>query len=351
MPKEPNASSSSKSPRKTATANQPTSPKRNTRAKKEDLKAWVTYRANNVWQWEGTEPFRHPQGVATRTAKDARVFEDVHPRLTVDDLATIPYEERQNPTTNNTMKLYAVKDLRNLIQLRASFLKIEHHPPSSPFPSSSMPRIVVFTPNPNDPLVLRDTKPGAIINHDYQPLQCDPGLEEIVWDGEHVPLDIGVSHTEACLLYCLDRQDIEDLAAASRFLDLKTVAVRALKVHGGFQRHNEIVVQRRRRQKATIEAAFAASHDSDAGRAQDNHLSKEVHESLRRWSDHDNHIEPAKRSQEEQLRRRRTVKQYAPVAYLDRVGDDFVSNHEWYHGKLLLWEDDLELPDPATAST
>ena len=40
----------------------------------------------------------------------------------------------------------------------------------------------------------------------------------------------------------LKPEDLEDLTAVSRWLDLKTVAVRALRVHGGLRRHNEMYV-------------------------------------------------------------------------------------------------------------
>ena len=40
----------------------------------------------------------------------------------------------------------------------------------------------------------------------------------------------------------LKAEDLEDLTAVSRWLDLKTVAVRALRIHGGLRRHNEMYV-------------------------------------------------------------------------------------------------------------
>lgn len=127
----------------------------------------------------------------------------------------------------------------------------------------SKKRAVVVAARRPDPVMDRFSPiPPPIKEHDYTPPENasanDPQPENIVWSGEHVTCNVTIQ--DACLLYCvsgfrhasgsrqtsdphvkLERADLVDLCDGNRvWLDIKTVAIRALREHGGLTAHNAL---------------------------------------------------------------------------------------------------------------
>ncbi|KAI3607852.1 hypothetical protein WG66_005178 [Moniliophthora roreri] len=66
----------------------------------------------------------------------------------------------------------------------------------------------------------------------------DPKPEGIIWE-EHVWGDSGIELQDAFVLM-LEPEDLKVLTGASRWLDIKSVSICALEVHGGLTKHNQI---------------------------------------------------------------------------------------------------------------
>ena len=169
--------------------------------------------------------------------------------LSPDELKTLPYETRPTGQANrNDMKLFDKGAVKMLALRKAEVMQMELPPPLPTFELGSFWDRV------------RPAKPPVQIL-DYVPpkyARADPPAETIVWKGELVQCP--VSPQDACTLYGVRLQtprcmpptasslqhfvqlfpnDIEDLAEKSNWLDIGTVARRALTVHGGFIKHNE----------------------------------------------------------------------------------------------------------------
>jgi len=171
-----------------------------------------------------------------------------------------------------------------------------------------------------------------IKDHDYVPPDNtspdDPPPEAIVWQGEHVTCNVTI--WDACMLYCLERGDLADLCTEGRmWLDIKTVAVRALRKHGGFTAHKSRIIERRQAEYDYMVEHNLKEHDK---------LSPGLTDFMREMTDGYmgsygsslSREEQKKRDDEEKDRRRRQVKQYAPLYHL--CMDDYGCEWQWCHG-------------------
>ncbi|KAK7049368.1 hypothetical protein VNI00_005969 [Paramarasmius palmivorus] len=328
--KSPRKPSTSRSPKKAATGT-------NTPTKTELKKKWAEHIANNQWKRDRT--FFHPDKVRTVTQGDAQCLDDVKPRLKPEELATLPHERRISPASGHEMKLYSVSDVRRLIRERAIALKL---PISVPKPS-----LCTLNPEADNLLGRLSYRSKALVRHLYVPppgsSDQDPVPEDIIWEGEHVWGDFGIEVHDACLLYCLKPEDLKEFTEASRWLDIRSVAVQALEVHGGLTKHNQIIIERRKKDMKTIEEL------GQARKYQDEKPLVDYSKGLRDFLKSPLMPNPEEFMQERQaisreemlLRKRRTVKQYGPIVYVGM--DDYGCEWQWFHGSKRLSDDDLEL--------
>ncbi|KAK7049372.1 hypothetical protein VNI00_005973 [Paramarasmius palmivorus] len=275
---------------------------------------WQKYVTNN--QWRGPTSYVHREG--ERTIAKTHATKLTKPQLKSDELCTLPHEIRPvRPTGKDfdvPMKLYSYSDVKRLAELRAQTLRID----------------LVWTAD----LESRWNESVLIRKREYTRVSPDdPSVNEIIWKGEHL-WSFGVNVDDACLTYCLEPYDVADLVSKNDWLDLKSVAVRALEIHEGLKRHNEIVVNKRKADKNTVEASYQSLKGYSRGLRQ--FLDNLHEEASQYYPDHD----PRRPTKEE---RRRTVLQYGPVWM--QCEDDHCTEWVWYHGNdRLLEDDDLVLP-------
>ncbi|EEB92499.1 hypothetical protein MPER_08979 [Moniliophthora perniciosa FA553] len=166
-----------------------------------------------------------------------------------------------------------------------------------------------------------------IIAHSYTPMDDDPPPSQIIWMSEHL-WGFGIGMADACLAYCLEPKDLKGLKAKCGWLDLQSVAVKALKVHGGLKGHNEIVLARRKADVDTIQELFRQKSSYDSGRPIKPY-SKSLRDFLKARL-----LRPAPSRSEEILQR--TVLQYAPI-FIEQQGRRW----RWRHGRYSLGSRDL----------
>ncbi|KAJ7080434.1 hypothetical protein B0H15DRAFT_953618 [Mycena belliarum] len=85
-----------------------------------------------------------------------------------------------------------------------------------------------------------------------------PDPEKIVWKPSKISGPVTVK--DACRLYSITPHDIQDLLAHSKWIDLSTVAKRAVALHGGFSAHEELLHQRRDAEEKALYAQIRASN-------------------------------------------------------------------------------------------
>lgn len=206
------------------------------------LKPWVV-------DWS----FKHKQGISTYGSTEAKQ----QFQLDEYDLKTLPYEKRPNPKdpTFNPTKLYAFTDLEKLTLDKAKALQL-----TEVKIAGLIVDVKTYTESGGTVFIGRPAKlpkleawqehdhnhkPPAKVIKEYHPpkspVQPDP--PEIAWTPSYLtgPVDVA----DACRLYCLESDDIKDLAKVSKWIDLGTAARRALELHGGYYAHMDLVKKRR----------------------------------------------------------------------------------------------------------
>ncbi|KZV71069.1 hypothetical protein PENSPDRAFT_752063 [Peniophora sp. CONT] len=206
-------------------------------------------------EWIQDRKYKHQGHPFTFTKSKALEYaKQFEPKLTERELLTLAYETRPNPIEGyRASHEYSVNDIDALIQEKALALGVTVKAPQPPPP-----------PPPSDdwwdplhpPLIVPDYTPPENAHPD------DPSPEDIIWDGEHIR-HRNILLQDACLLYCVNEDDLRDLARHSRWLDRETVAKRAVFLHGGFKRHNEIIVSRRKEAMEAYRAKVAVRNFHD----------------------------------------------------------------------------------------
>ncbi|KAK7049373.1 hypothetical protein VNI00_005974 [Paramarasmius palmivorus] len=269
-----------------------------------------------------------------QTISKGRARKLTTPQLKPDELDTLPCEIRlirpRGKTFDVQMKLYSLSEVLQLAKLRAQELGVE----------------LVWTAD----LKSRFNKVGLVIKHDYISIAPDdPAPNEIIWEGEDLWY-FAVNVQDACLTYCaytnhtlfkLEPQDVSDLVSKHGWLDLQSVAIRALEIHGGLKRHNQMIINKRKADQKAIEDKYYAVgyHDCQPLKP----YSRDLEKMLNDWNEDSWMYDtgrPAPRPTKEQ--RQRTVLQYGPV--WKQCMDDYGSDWMWFHGSgQLLEEVDLTL--------
>nr|GAT46109.1 predicted protein [Mycena chlorophos] len=221
---------------------------------------------NQLRLWSIDSKFKHPPGtktVATKAAKD-----DYH--LNDEELQTLPYEKRPSGSWK-PMILYAHNDLFNLARDKSIALetplvigKLKYLTMPGPAGTASVARIQNLRP-PTTPQWLKDQRnpqPPPLKDTRYTPITAgdkpDPDLRTICWLPSDIPELISVG--DACWLYCIQPSDIQDLAAASRWIHTGTVARRAVQLHGGFYAHYDHVSKCREQEEQRLHEKYAGLH-------------------------------------------------------------------------------------------
>ncbi|KAJ7772939.1 hypothetical protein DFH07DRAFT_937485 [Mycena maculata] len=94
------------------------------------------------------------------------------------------------------------------------------------------------------------TPPLKIEDYTSPPDAATPDPEQIIWTPSKISGPVTVE--DACRLYCITPDDIRDLSDYSCWIDLPTVAKRALTLHGGFHAHMELVRKRREEEEEML---------------------------------------------------------------------------------------------------
>ncbi|KAK7049374.1 hypothetical protein VNI00_005975 [Paramarasmius palmivorus] len=285
--------------------------------------AWEDYVKENQWSSNG-EDYTHPNQLWTINKGNAMKL--TKPQLKSEEVNTLPHEFHLLPALEGEdferpMKLYALGAVYDLAKLRATMLGVE----------------LQFA----SPGVSRYSKLGLVVKHKYTPPANaspeDPSPDQILWKGEHL-WGYAVNAKDACLTYCLHPGDISDLKSEYDWFDLQSVAVRALEIHGGLQRHNEMIIAKRKADIESIEKLIETS--SYDGKPLENY-SKKLRDFLPRckkqWSED---LDDALELTSSELRQRRVL-QYGPVF---KRPDEERAEWVWFHGnRLPLEEKDLNL--------
>ncbi|KAG2003509.1 hypothetical protein CC2G_004107 [Coprinopsis cinerea AmutBmut pab1-1] len=306
----------------------------------------LTKEQKEVWkrhceaaQWREDKWFKHPEGTATITKTDAKKLM-VTPRLTDLEIGTLPYQSSTS-AAGYPMKLYSMKAINELIKKRCELLGVPSPPLSTPVRKAgpkrgSSPFVGIVSGKGlfNDPIYDRLDDPeklDAVIRREYVP---PPGVSEDDPDPKSIRFESGqitrvaLKEHDACLLYCLQRKDLDILRTPSGWFDLVSVEVRALEVHGGLKKHNQIVIEQRLQDAKAIDAYMEKYH-----RGLETPLrsySPDLERFLNKMSSDDewHDLDPIRSETKEEKRRK--VYQFHPIRKED-IGD-YGCEWMWFHG-------------------
>ncbi|KAJ6526240.1 hypothetical protein DFH09DRAFT_1187815 [Mycena vulgaris] len=202
--------------------------------------------------WAQQPEFRHPSGTDTVTKTDAKNF----PSLNDYDIARLPWELRPRPG-RDTLHLYNYDQLRDMARRKCAKLGITLVVGSGSSQTGSVSVISVRNapPVPEDVQhFLHPSPPPLKIPGYSSPIQAqtaDP--QKIIWEPSKIMGPVTVD--DACRLYCIAPHDIRDLSEHSPWIDLITVAKRAVTLHGGFHAHKTLVPKRRDEEERMLDKA------------------------------------------------------------------------------------------------
>ncbi|KAJ7878995.1 hypothetical protein B0H14DRAFT_2710158 [Mycena olivaceomarginata] len=232
-PKKPRISTASPTKPGTSTASPkkaPASPGINKRRKE-----WVE---SLPPPWVKQMNFRHSLSTSTITKTDAKKTYKLDDR----DLETLPYEQRLSEKTGYMMLLYSQPQVSELGRRKAAKLGKPldlSGPGTSIISVRNFPKLRDWEEHMLNP----DPPPRKIVEYTSPPNPAKPDPTPITWTPSKISGAVSVA--DACRLYCIEPADIEDLSKHSKWIDLATVAKRAVSLHGGFYAHEELVHQRR----------------------------------------------------------------------------------------------------------
>lgn len=178
-------------------------------------------------------------------------------KLSDADLNTLPYEEKTNKHSgSHPMRLYSENDVARLARQKREHLGLPldtNRNPSSQdtnsdpcFATNACKRHPVKEFGDPSPQVHSIEKhlyprPKPLILHDY--ISNDPSeypSDQIAW-GECGNVPSNLIASDACALFNVTRDDIAHLTAESEWVETKTVAMCAVRLHGGLKAHNQLI--------------------------------------------------------------------------------------------------------------
>ncbi|KAJ7171916.1 hypothetical protein C8R46DRAFT_1084234 [Mycena filopes] len=174
------------------------------------------------WIPNENEDFVHPEGISTEIKGEIAKKYKLNPR----EIATLPYEQRLS-RSGFMMHLYSKAQLSDLSSRKRAKLMLD------PLPA---PVSALRMPDWMEPML---PPPLKIESYTCPPGAAKPDPEEITWTPRKLSGSVAVE--DACRLYCITAEQIQDLSNASQWIDLGTVARRAVTLHGGFYAHEAIV--------------------------------------------------------------------------------------------------------------
>ncbi|KAJ7203773.1 hypothetical protein GGX14DRAFT_398531 [Mycena pura] len=216
--------------------------------------------------WEGQGGFMHPEGVKTVTKSAAKAGY----KLDDDDLAALPVEIERRPPLKAISK-YSADQVMELAKrkceklgrpLEVNGLVYHSHSGSGSSQTGGVSIVSVKNPLPlpawDNHILNAQPPPLKISDYTCPPSAVIPDPEKIHWVPSRISGPVTVK--DACRLYCSDDagltqlspNDIRDLSDRSPWIDLATVAKRALTLHGGFYAHKEFLHQRRQDEEDTL---------------------------------------------------------------------------------------------------
>ncbi|KAL0566870.1 hypothetical protein V5O48_015135 [Marasmius crinis-equi] len=292
MTPKPKTQESPPTPRKSrSSTSKAASPSKSRSPKKSELKAkWDEWVEGHIWRPKEGTVFRHPGNTITINKEAALRLDNVRPRLKPRHLEVLPHESTLGKD-GWPMYLYSEDAVRGIIRARA---KICGYIVPVPIRRLNTPR--------GPPVLAEVVEPH--IDHSYARLESDP--QNIIWEGQHVSSKRPILVRDACVLYDVNPVILKDLTAKSRWLDVKTVAMRAAKAHGGVEAHNQSIAEKRRAAVKALEGDYKATCYTITGEPLPwERLSKNLRDVIPRG-----YNDGPEGSNEE---RARTVQQYWPI--------------------------------------
>ncbi|KAJ7772901.1 hypothetical protein DFH07DRAFT_801882 [Mycena maculata] len=224
---------------------------------KEGLRTWQREWAATMEleKWSVDKKFVHPEGTSILPKGAAmRKF-----KLNQIEMATLPCEREFRGEGSTTVLHYSCDQLRILATRKRTKLgklleedgprtcspRVSHRGGASRDPPA-LPSYLEHYHRPNPPplKIPAYTSPAGA-------QASDPAI--IIWEPTKIMGPVTVY--EACRLYCINPEDIQDLSAYSPWIDLPTVAKRAVALHGGFHAHKALVLRHRTAEEDALDQA------------------------------------------------------------------------------------------------
>ncbi|KAJ7685748.1 hypothetical protein DFH06DRAFT_1358390 [Mycena polygramma] len=193
--------------------------------------------------WVKQQNFRHPSGTWTVIKAIAEKFP-----LNKREIGTLPYEDGVSVENSFQMKLYAYDQLVDLATRKCAKLGIPLRiPDCAPQSLSRSPGADEGSVIPVDSRTalpweehVRNPQPPPLRMSQYipPPNMLAPDPEKIAWLPRGLQGPVTVK--DACRMYLIKPEEITDLSNFSPWVDLCTVAQRAVRLHGGFYAHKEL---------------------------------------------------------------------------------------------------------------
>ncbi|KAJ7766624.1 hypothetical protein B0H16DRAFT_1882675 [Mycena metata] len=212
--------------------------------------------------WAQQPMFRHPSG--TTTVSKVKAMKDY--KLNDREIGTLPYQlSTSNLKDGYSMRLYAADQLMDLVKQKCAKLEIPlevgdlvYHSHSGSSRTGSVSVVSLkntsrFRLEPwEEHMLNKNLEPPPRIIRDYISPQdaatADPA--PITWTPSKISGAVEVK--DACRLYCITPEQIQDLSEQSKWIDLETVAKCAVTLHGGFYAHEEYVGQCRDKEEKRL---------------------------------------------------------------------------------------------------
>ncbi|KAJ7143182.1 hypothetical protein C8R43DRAFT_1015815 [Mycena crocata] len=212
-----------------------------------------------AWEPPKQRVFKHPEGTKIVHKSEAKK----QFRLDDQELATLRCEKVPRASYLRDAYAYSYKDLVDLAKRKSvklgQALKIEgivyplHGGGTSQTGEASTASAILHAHSLADYIDhYENASPPPLKSDVYtSPAQAaTPDPHTIIWTPRKLMGPVTVD--EACWLYCVTPEDIRDLSDHSPWIDVPTVAKRALTLHGGFYAHKELVYQRRMEEERAL---------------------------------------------------------------------------------------------------
>ncbi|KAK7038252.1 hypothetical protein R3P38DRAFT_2696886 [Favolaschia claudopus] len=259
-----------RAPKKTKTEDS-TSPSKSQVKSKGKVKSPGLKKRREEWKaslppkWIPRADYKHPKG--TRTIVKTKAAKK-YP-LNDDEIGTLPYA--QFPADNGyTMHLYSETQIMNLAVAKHRKLELDlvidgliYHWYSGSFEKGAVFSVSLKNPPKPEPQPWDACPPLKIKDYTLPHKAEFPDPDSIIWTPSKISGPVTVK--DACRLYGIEPNDIQDLSAHSPWIDLETVAKRAVTLHGGFYAHNALLSRHRNAEEAALQAIVDRTHRADYG--------------------------------------------------------------------------------------